>query len=544
MLLACGGDDPSAVDDGTDTDMVTGSGSTSTESSSSSDDGCAGQETECDGECVNTRSDPQHCGGCDQPCDAAQACIDGACSTACEDAGTSLCDGTCVDLDDDPEHCGDCDTACPPTATCTAGECTCPDAALVCATACADPLLDEQNCGGCDQPCEAGQPCLDGSCVTATVHHILITGQSLSEGVASNVVTTEQPYDNLMFVTGVRAGGTGLDAFVPLIETASGDGRGETIASGSANLLHELIEPQGLAMRVLASVHGVSGQPYSALMKGTVAYANGMAQVAAGASLSTAMGDTSAVRAVAVIHGETDHINGNALYDQNLLQWQLDYETDVQAATGQTLPVPMFYCQMSSFTAYGSSSSAIPLLQLAARDARPDRMIVVGPKYFLPYSDGVHLTGDGERWLGQYYAKAFARVLVDGLPWLPLQPVTVTREGAVITIAFDVPVPPLVLDETSVSNPGNYGFVYADDSGAPPAIASVELVDDVTVAVTLAAEPVGPNGRIRYALDGIGGQPAGAMTGARGNLRDSDATTSRFAYPLYNWAVHFEAAVP
>lgn len=484
LSIACGGDDGPMVADGTATE-TSASAETSASTGSGSGPGTSTTET--------SASDPSS---------STSASTDETSEGGCEPPELE-CDGTCV-----------------------------------------DPARDEAHCGGCSQPCDAGQPCLDGSCVTATLHHILITGQSLSEGYGSNVVSTEQPYDNVMFVTGVRAGGTGLDAFVPLVETASGDGRGETIASGSANFLHELVEPRGLAMRVLASAHGVNGQPYSALMRGTVPYANGMAQVAAGASLATAMGETSAVRAVAVIHGETDHLQGNTEYDANLLQWQLDYETDVRAATGQTLPVPMFYCQMSSFTAYGSSTSTIPLQQLAAADARPDRMFVVGPKYFLPYSDGVHLTGDGERWLGHYYAKAFARVLVDGLPWIPLRPSTVTREGTVITIAFDVPVPPLVLDETLVSNPGNYGFAYVDDSGAPPAIVDVALVDDTSVAITLARAPVGPGGRIRYALDGVPEQPAGPMTGARGNLRDSDETPSPFGYPLHNWAVHFEESLP
>jgi hypothetical protein len=32
--------------------------------------------------------------------------------------------------------------------------------------------------------------------------------------------------------------------------------------------------------------------------------------------------------------------------------------------------------------------------------------------------------------------------------------------------------------------------------------------------------------------------------GARGNLRDSDATPSQYGYDLWNWGVAFDAAVP
>ncbi len=495
------------------------------------------------GGCVALQSDVQHCGECDHACNATEMCIDGACAATCEDAAApDACGGLCTDLDTDPVHCGACDKVCPAGASCSAGGCVCPGDLVACAAACVDPARDEGHCGGCDAPCATGQPCLGGQCVAATVHHILITGQSLSEGYASSVVSTEQPYDNLMFAQGVRAGGTGLSEFVPLAETQNGSW-GETIASGSANLLHELVARDGFSMRVLASCHGVSGAPYSAIKKGTAAYANGMAQVNAGAMISGAQDEVHAVRAVAVIHGESDHIAGNAAYDQDLLEWQSDYETDTQALTGQALPVPMFYCQVSSFTAYGDARSAIPGLQLAAAAARPESMFVVGPKYFLPYSDGIHLTGEGEQWLGEYYAKAFSRVLVAGERWIPLRPQAATRDATTISIAFDVPVPPLVLDEALVDNPGFYGFEFTDDSGDPPAIEDVVLINDTTVEVELAAEPIGENPRIRYAWTGTPDEPAGPQTGARGNLRDSDSTPSRFGYPLFNWAVHFELPV-
>jgi hypothetical protein len=116
--------------------------------------------------------------------------------------------------------------------------------------------------------------------------------------------------------------------------------------------------------------------------------------------------------------------------------------------------------------------------------------------------------------------------------------------GATITVAFYVPEPPLVLDTTLVSDPGAYGFEYIDDSGAPPAIAAVALASDETLAITLQSVPSGSNQRLRYAFTGIPGALAGATTGPRGNLRDSDATVSHHGYPLYNWCVHFDKPIP
>jgi hypothetical protein len=204
----------------------------------------------------------------------------------------------------------------------------------------------------------------------------------------------------------------------------------------------------------------------------------------------------------------------------------------------------MFTDQMSSFTAFGSATSRVTQLQLEASRAAPDRIVLVGPKYVLPYvPDGVHLTGEGERWLGEMHAKAFERVLVNGEPWRPVSPREITREGAEITVRFWVPAPPLVLDETLVTNPGNYGFGYTDTSGAPPTITSVALAGEDSVVITLSAPPVAGNQRVTYAQNGIVGQPAGPTTGARGNLRDSDSTASRHGYSLFNWCVHFDEAV-
>jgi hypothetical protein len=199
---------------------------------------------------------------------------------------------------------------------------------------------------------------------------------------------------------------------------------------------------------------------------------------------------------------------------------------------------------MSSWTILGSTQSFIPGLQLAASDARPDRLILVGPKYFIPYSfDGLHLDNNGYRWMGEYYARAYRKVVLEGSPWTPLRPTNATRVGAEITVSFAVPSPPLVLDEIAVRDPGSYGFEFFDDSGAPPGIAAVALVAADQVKITLAAVPVGNGGRVRYAYTGVQWAAAGPLTGPRGNLRDSEPAISPSGNPLHNWCVHFDLPV-
>ncbi len=382
------------------------------------------------------------------------------------------------------------------------------------------------------------------------LNHVLSTGQSLSVGSQGTpILSTTQPFENVMFVTGVRAGGAGLTSFVPLVETGV-----ETMSAGMSSLITDLARSEALKglpapkndHRLLVSCHGIGGTAYVGLKKGTVAYQNGMAQVAAGMALAKAASLTYVVRAVTNVHGESDHVAMNAAYEQDLVDWQKDYETDVKAATGQTEPIPMFHTQMSSWTKYGQATSAIPQAQLDASTKSAGKIVMVGPKYFLAYvADGVHLSSQGYRHMGEYYAKAYRRVVLEGKAWEPVRPKTVSLAGDTVRVVFHVPAPPLAFDTTLVAAAVNQGFEYTDDSGAPPAIASVTLDGPDAVKIKLAAAPsAAAKKRIRYAFTGVAGATGGPTTGARGNLRDSDATPSRNGSPLWNWAVHFDAPIP
>jgi hypothetical protein len=80
--------------------------------------------------------------------------------------GESVCGSSCVDTTSDPTHCGGCDQPC--AMFCLAGECAADCGALVaCGGACVDTQGNRDHCGGCDQPCAAGQECVEGSCVCA-----------------------------------------------------------------------------------------------------------------------------------------------------------------------------------------------------------------------------------------------------------------------------------------------------------------------------------------------------------------------------------------
>lgn len=365
-----------------------------------------------------------------------------------------------------------------------------------------------------------------------TLHHVLGTGQSLASGVGgAPPLSLAQPYENLMFGTGVLAGATGLTHFVPLVERDV-----ETMSTSLATAVTRAARAAGSQHDLLLSVHALGGAPYRLMKKGTAPYAVTIAQATAARAVTHDLGIPYDITAVTSADGGGDHVDLNTHLADDLAEWQRDLEGDLRAISGQTTPIPLFVTQYASWTEY-AATSPIPIAQLRAHVDHPGKVIAVGPRYPFTYGpDGVHLTNEGYRGMGEYYARAYRRVVVEHGTWEPLRPTTITRSGAVITARFLVPTPPLVLDTARAAAASAMGFEYTDD-GPTPAITSVAISAPDTVIVTLAAEPTALNRRLRYAYTGVQGAHAGLQTGAHGNLHDSEAAPP-------NWCVIFDEAVP
>lgn len=376
------------------------------------------------------------------------------------------------------------------------------------------------------------------------INHILSGGQSLAMGgLGSPVLSTTQTYKNMMFDTGLRSQSTRL---APLVENYW-----ETMSSGMSNTISELHKlqynnngsPPPQTHDLLVSIHAEPGSSYTQLKRGTQAFTNGMNQHRLGQYIADSQAKSYTVRCVTIVHGEEDHQRINYQYSKDLVEWQKDYETEIHAY-GQTRPIPMLQTQMSSFTSFSTPWSFIPREQLKASVSNPRKIPLVGPKYIFDYVDGVHLRSTAYRRMGEYYGKVYNHIFLEGGTWEPLRPVSIKRSGAVIRVRFHVPEPPLVLDTSAVKDPGNFGFEYLDSSTAPPSIKSVSLSDEDTVEIHLSATP-SPTAikYLGYAFTGISGARGGPVTGARGNLRDSDSTPSVHKSALHNWCVHFNEVI-
>ena len=371
---------------------------------------------------------------------------------------------------------------------------------------------------------------------------ILGTGQSLATGLtAVPPVTVIPSARNLMFAGSAIPGGAsagGLGSEVPLIE-------GPTIGWATPHETMSSALAKRFSDRSCLSIHAVDGYTYAQLAKGTVPYQNGMDQAAAFQQIKGGLGGD--ILAVTAVHGENDDSSGNLNYQANLVTWQSDYNADLKVISGQPRNIPMFHSQMSSWTKYcGRATGIVAYPQLAAALSNPGKIVLVGPKYHLPYlADGVHLPAQSQTWMGEEYANAIYWTIIRGTTWVPIYPTLIARVGAAVTVTWNLPPlnTQIVLDTVRVTDPGQYGFEFSDN-GAPLAIDSTVIIGTNQTRHTLHAVPSGVNMRFRYAYTGVAGNNAGPTTGARGCLRGNYAPASNYGNTLYPWAVHFDGACP
>jgi hypothetical protein len=348
---------------------------------------------------------------------------------------------------------------------------------------------------------------------------------------------------------------------------------GETPHAAMANEITTLAKMGGAADYVTVhSVVGESGQGIVALVKeqdaGTFgatgrAYAATLFEVTHIAELAKSMGKTYGVSLIVMTHGETDATNDT--YGDSLVQLLNDYNTDLPAITGQTAKIPMYLSQQHAYPCFkgpplGCSDTAAGGRPLANQVEwqlgvmYPGQFVCTGPKYQYPVnpdSDGIHLSITGYQMLGEKTAQVYNERTILSHNWQPLQPTTVSRSGRVVTVNFNVPVPPLNWDMTldapliTAWASGNGFELWSGTTNI--AIQSVAISTSGTSVQITAGSDLPTSGlMVGYAMADQGAQMKVASKAVRwGRLRDSDpfvgSTTKR---PNPNYAVSFQLPVP
>jgi len=384
-----------------------------------------------------------------------------------------------------------------------------------------------------------------GSTVLTSTDVLILgsNGQSTSVGAfGAPALSTTQPFTNTMLVPTTNPsiagpvihGDLGYTGLTPLIETATLGGASalETHASGLANSLSNLGLLNEAAIYPSVSIlAGISGTPLSGLNNTELA-------TATAAAITYLSGKRCVMPGCAFLHGEADEQSLNATYGAQLLAFRDGCEIAIQAATGQSINVPFFLMQLSSW--YSNVTSTIAPQQLALAKNNPNKFVLCGPRYQYAYVSSLpHFTNVAYRQQGELIAKVMWHVL-HGRRWRPLSFRSATRVDNSIYVRFWVPVAPLVIDTSLVTAPtvtgGMNGFEFRDGLGTT--ITGVAIYSPDTVRVTLSAASAAAIGTasLDYARTAGASAPTGAQ--ARGNLRDSDAAPSFYGYNSFNWMIH------
>lgn len=390
------------------------------------------------------------------------------------------------------------------------------------------------------------------------LNYITSAGQSLSVGWTAKPPLKSR--EGLMFKGGVRPYEHKNDksALVPLQEDVSPDGsRGETPLAGTVEcFLQEWDKSkikQATRPEFLCAANGIGGVSIKALKKGTSPFLNILDDLKKGKQFAEEQGKTFSMPAFLWTQGETDQVTKQTKdwYKTEMKTLISDLNQEAKSITGQKNDLLCFGYQVSSHLAYfPQNNSSYPTIALAQLELalEPDSgYIMTTPMYHFDYSDKVHLPAPMSKLYGAHIGYVMKKVLVDGVKWKPVHPVshTIQPSGAewIINLTFSAPHAPLTIDTQTVTDPGNAGFSVADAKGTPINIKAISLVKPSTVKISVEADPT--DGSVGYGLNVTGDRVSGPKTGARGCLRDSQGDEIKVkiedkTYRLDNWCPFFD----
>lgn len=373
--------------------------------------------------------------------------------------------------------------------------------------------------------------------------HLIITGQSLAAGgstqAQSPVTTTAQAdYGILSFETGPKVdfkydtlNESLLEAVIPCRENAGTRPGQESPSSGMAFKIHDLT-----GHTVLVSDACSSGTAIADISSGSATFTGATKMIQSAVAMAEKLG-MQYVPVMVLIHGNQNAAAGTSIssYRTAMETLRAQYESVINAATGETQSLHMFVGQLSNTIPYGGTAGSTKTNNIGIaqyQEARDNALIhLASAQYARPYSDGEHLTSAGYRTEGEVIGAVVGGWLNDNTK-SSLAPIEsgVVQSGTTITIPVAGCVGDLVIDTSRVTDPGNYGFVLTGATIASVAVSGSGSAAKIVITKTDSTTATA----ISYASQGIAGQNPGPVTGSRGCIRDSQTGTSLSGLPLYN----------
>lgn len=395
---------------------------------------------------------------------------------------------------------------------------------------------------------EARKSLLPSPSIIASREHVIQNGQSLSNGIESprysypQTLSAGEKFKGYGYYENPPEDPQSLTEFETLIE----DGTFETPSFGLAKMFINSLEkengffPYDNDYKIFMTVPGQGGTSIAGLSKGTAPYTKMITQVTAAKTAYNLLNKVYKVLAMTWTQGEADGATPKETYKDLLVQYQLDMESDIKAITKQKESIPMITYQLSAF---GCENIALAFLEIMQDN--PEKFKLACPMYqFSYFNDDVHLyPGIESEKYGSFLGYVTKRVMKDGLQWKPLMPVNFDVQGKIIDITYDVPFEKIELDDSLVTNPGNYGFVVKSDTDAVVDILSVTVIRPNTVRLICVSD-INNSFKVNYAFQNGTASKNGRTIGQRGCVRDNMGDSvifekERTNFKLHNYSVIF-----
>lgn len=403
----------------------------------------------------------------------------------------------------------------------------------------------------------------------ADVNHFMTYGQSLSVGQGGGATTVSTRSNVITFFKGPfmylhDGDGTRYTDFKPSAEEIN-----ETPCTSMGNEISRQIEVKtgltignpGLRYDVLVSAAGQGGYSLAMLSKGTAPYTRWLQGITNGKSLANSKNRTYNASGVLWMQGEaeTGQRMHPSAYRDALRKLRNDMVADVKAVNpAQKNELIFLVNQLSSFNATADQvpypDIALMLHNIAINEPGFYPGVVM---YTFNYLDNTHLNGYNEyAKVGTLAAHIMNKIVCEGVEWKGIYIKSTKIEGRMLDVEFGVPVEPLVLDTSWVSDPGHFGFRLFAADGTEQTLSS-EMIEGVDTSMVKVIRPntvrivssanILPGMKLTYALNGTPGL-SGRTTGPRGCLRDSQGNTLKYKpgtdnFRLDNYCPHFSHTI-
>lgn len=398
------------------------------------------------------------------------------------------------------------------------------------------------------------------------------SGQSLNtpfDGTNANIVNRDPAYrGRLLAGANGRPEGGGLNPVSPADLKNLNDMQYPVYRQGNILPMYNKLLASGKVSEDVVFIHSpfaAGGRSFAQISKGTVPYKNGVDFVKFSVEVAAGVGKPYVFKFLTFEHGETDNDNGSSKAAGDYLAQMTPYfeglQADFKGETGQSSDFLEVIGQVGSrintknqpvdsegnpvgspVVVQDFSVSAVDQLSYVRKN--PAKAIMYGPKYPLNwlYSDGSlsHLNAQGKVLQGEYASQAIEWQLYDTAKagtWTGTKAKSLTVSGNVITVKFDVPYAPLVIDN-SIIDQADKGFGLQNKSADVTGVV-VEGTD--TVKITLSAAPSEDD----FLLIGFSNRTPHTNGSVYPvvSLRDSSPNKSKWVsksgqpVPLYNWAM-------